>query len=106
MGKAKKVSKFSVARNADELGDILGLSGQETAVMEFRTNLGILVARAIKASGLTHEVIAKRAGTSRTRVTGIANQGLSGVSSDLMIRVLAATGYRINTQLRKVQKAA
>lgn len=106
MKKKTKRSGFAVAKSADELGEILGLSPQETAVMEFRTNLGILVARAIKASGLTHEEIAKRAGTSRTRVTGIANQGLSGVSSDLMIRVLAATGYRINTQLRKAHAAA
>ena len=68
--------------------------------MEFRTNLGILVARAIKSCGFTHEEIAKRAGTSRTRVTGVANQGLSGVSSDLMIRVLAATGHAVNPQLR------
>ncbi len=106
MKKKAKRGGFAVAKNADDLGEILGLSAQETAVMEFRTNLSMLVARAIKASGLTHEAIAKRAGTSRTRVTGIANQRLSGVSSDLMIRVLSATGYRVNTQLRKAHAAA
>jgi predicted XRE-type DNA-binding protein len=104
--KRKKRSAFAVAKTTSDLGEILGLSPQDTAVMEFRTNLGILVARAIKSCGFTHEEIAKRAGTSRTRVTGIANQGLSGVSSDLMIRVLAATGHAVNPQLRKLHAAA
>jgi len=104
--KPRKNSQFVVAKNAEELGEVLGLSPQEIAVVEFRTKLGTLVARSIKACGLTHEDIAKRAGTSRTRVTGIAGHGLTGVSSDLMIRVLAATGYRIDTQLRKLAVAA
>ena len=43
----------------------------------------------------------KRAGTSRTRVTAIANGNTQGVSTDVLIRVLAATGYRAEVRVKK-----
>ncbi|MDH4186447.1 MAG: helix-turn-helix domain-containing protein, partial [Nitrospira sp.] len=50
---------------------------------------------------LTHAAIAKQAGTSRTRVTAIANGNTRGVSTDVLIRVLAAIGYRVEMRVRK-----
>jgi predicted XRE-type DNA-binding protein len=52
-------------------------------------------------TGITHAEIARRAGTSRTRVTAILNDDLKHVSSDLLIRILASIGYRVKVSVVK-----
>ena len=69
--------------------------------MEFRSELTVALAKIIQAGQLTHAEIAKHAGTSRTRVTAIANGNTHGVSTDVLIRVLAATGYRAEVRVKK-----
>lgn len=66
--------------------------------MEFRSDLTVSLAKIIRAGQLTHADIAKRAGASRTRVTAIANGNIQGVSTDVLIRVFAATGRRASRQ--------
>jgi len=88
-------------KTAEELGQALGLSVAETAEMEFRSELTCALTRIIREGNLTHAEIAKRAGTSRTRVTAIANGNTQGMSTDLLIRVLAATGHRAELRVRK-----
>ena len=55
---------------------------------------------------LTHAQIARRAGTSRTRLTAILNDDLEHVSTDLLIRILGALGYRVRVSVRRVETAA
>ncbi len=88
-------------KTAKELGQALGLSPAETAEMEFRSELTCALTRIIREGNLTHAEIAKRAGTSRTRVTAIANGNTQGMSTDLLIRVLSATGHRAELRVRK-----
>jgi predicted XRE-type DNA-binding protein len=88
-------------RTAGELGRALGLSASDTAEMEFRSDLTVALTRIIQSGPLTHADIAKRAGTSRTRVTAIANGNTQGVSTDVLIRVLAATGHRAEVRVKK-----
>ena len=57
---------------AEELGRALGLSRAETGEMEFRSDLTCALAKIIRNGKMTHAEIAKKAGTSRTRVTAIA----------------------------------
>ena len=56
--------------------------------------------------GLTHAEVAQRGGSSRTRVTSILNGNLDNVSSDLLIRLLAALGYRVRVTVSRVDSAA
>ena len=91
---------------AGDLGNALGLSEADTVEIEFRSDLTIALSRIIQAGRLTHAEIAKRAGTSRTRVTAIANGNTDGVSTDVMIRILAATGYRAKLSVTKAAKRA
>ena len=100
MKKTRTVKPISV-RTADELGDALGLSRAETAELEVRSDLTVALSKIIQSGTLTHEEIAKRAGTSRTRVTAIANANTSGISTDVLIRVLGATGYRAELRVRR-----
>ena len=69
--------------------------------MEFRLELTVALAKIIQAGRLTHAEIAKHAGTSRTRVTAIAKGNTHGVSPDVLIRVLAATGHRAEVRVKK-----
>jgi predicted XRE-type DNA-binding protein len=55
---------------------------------------------------VTHAEIARRAGTSRTRVTAILNDDLEHVSSDLLIRILASLGYRVRVSVVRSDSAA
>lgn len=59
-----------------------------------------------RAEGLTHAEVAKRGGSSRTRVTSILNGNLDNVSSDLLIRLLAALGYRVRGSVSRVDSDA
>ena len=93
--------KSVTIRTADDLGRALGLSAADTAEMEFRSELTVALAKIIQSGRLTHAEIAKRAGTSRTRVTAIANGNTQGVSTDVLIRVLAATGYRAEVRIKR-----
>ena len=96
-----KARKLVTVRTAEALGRALGLSTADTAEMEFRSDLTVSLAKIIQSGRLTHAEIAKGAGTSRTRVTAIANGNTQGVSTDVLIRVLAATGYRAEVRVKK-----
>jgi predicted XRE-type DNA-binding protein len=96
-----KTQKMVTVRTAGELGRALRFSASDTAEMEFRSDLTAALTKIIQSGRLTHADIAKRAGTSRTRVTAIANGNTHGVSTDVLIRVLAATGHRAEIRVKK-----
>jgi predicted XRE-type DNA-binding protein len=102
----KRLSPDKIIRTktAKDLGKALDLSAAETGEMEFRSDLTCALVKIIRQGKLTHAQIAKNAGTSRTRVTAIANGNTQGISTDVLIRVLSATGHR--AQLRVRQAAA
>ncbi|MBX3350891.1 MAG: XRE family transcriptional regulator [Nitrospira sp.] len=94
-------SKQVTVQSAEDLGHALGLSAADAAEMEFRSELTVALAKIIQAGRLPHLAITKSAGTSRTRVTAIANGNTHGVSTDVLIRVLAATGHRAEVRVKK-----
>ena len=59
-----------------------------------------------RRQNITRAEIAKRAGTSRTRVTAILNDDIAHVSSDLLIRILASLGYRVKISVVGSDSAA
>lgn len=96
-----KTRKGLIVRTAEKLGRALRLFIADTAEMEFCSELTVALTKIIQAGRLTHAEIAERAGTSRTRDTAIANGNTRGVSTDILIRVLAARGYRTELWLKK-----
>ncbi len=95
-----------VARTPEELASTLGLSS--TAAKEWQVQHLLLkrLKEIAARQGITHAEIAKRAGTSRTRVTAILNDDLEHVSSDLPIRILASLGYRVKVSVVRSGSAA
>ncbi|MBK9163102.1 MAG: XRE family transcriptional regulator [Acidobacteria bacterium] len=98
MGNVKPIKRGEtevyIAKNAFELCDILDLTPQEAIEIEFRAKLRDKIKDVVKAKKLTHEQAAKLAGTSRTKLTAILNGNTSGVSSDLLLRILYSLGFQ------------
>lgn len=84
MKKNNKVSK-----QAKQLADDLGLSEVDAYLMELKAKLYKKSAHLIKTSELTHEEIAKKTGTSRSRITRLSNHGENSVSIELLLKLIA-----------------
>jgi len=95
-----------VARDAGELASVLGLSPADAVEMQIRRRINDKIIEAVDRSGLTHAQAAKMARTSRTRLTAILNRNTIHVSTDLMLRILLALGYRAKITFSRSQRAA
>jgi len=91
-----------IANNASELADILGLSSLDAAELEFRAELNAAIIQKFKAAKMTQAALAKKAQLSRTRLTALLNNNSHGLSTDFMLRVLRALGYRADLRLSKI----
>ena len=90
-----------IARDSSELAKVLELSDADRIAMELQMQLVEEIVRQTKRSGLTHQVLARLAQTSRPRVTAIINGNLDGVSTDLLLRILSALGVRVSVRFRR-----
>ncbi|RPJ78885.1 MAG: helix-turn-helix domain-containing protein [Alphaproteobacteria bacterium] len=81
---------MKISKVAKQLAEDLGLSEIDAYIMELKAKLYAKSSSLIKSSKLTHEQIAKLIGTSRSRVTRIANHGENNVSIELLIKLIAA----------------
>ena len=98
--------KPAVARTPEELAGALGLSSGAAKKWQVQHILLERLKEITRRQKITHAEIAKRAGTSRTRVTAILNDDLQHVSSDLLIRILASLGYRVKISVVRSDTAA
>ena len=57
--------KVSVARNADELGDLLGLGSSEKALMKYKAEISRIAVAAIEESDLAVNEIVRLSGVAR-----------------------------------------
>jgi predicted XRE-type DNA-binding protein len=97
MSKVKPIT----ARTPEELAAALGLPPAAAKEWQLQHALLSRLQEIVTRQGITHAEIAKRAGTSRTRVTGILNGNLDHVSSDLLVRILGALGYSVRVSVVK-----
>jgi predicted XRE-type DNA-binding protein len=95
-----------VARTPEELAGVLGLPRAASKEWQVQHVLVKRLKEIARRQKITHAGIAKRAGTSRTRVTAILNDDLDHVSSDLLIRILASLGYRVKVSVVRSDSAA
>lgn len=98
--------KPATARTPEELARALGLSPADAREWRVQHTLSERLRYAVKKEGVTHAELAQRAGTSRTRVTAILNDNLEQVSTDLLIRLLAALDYDVCVTVQKARRAA
>ena len=99
-------AKAILVNTPEALARTLGLSGLEAQEWQVQHELLTRLRQIVLDGALTHAEVARRAGSSRTRVTAILNGNLDHVSSDLLIRLIAALGYRVNVSVSQVESAA
>ena len=97
MVKTGKKKAFT-AKNADELGEALGLSTGDVALMKYKAKISKIAVKAIEESGLTVNEIVKRSGVARSKVSAVKNGATVEVSCDLMIKIIAVTGTKLKVQ--------
>ena len=90
-----------VARNSKELAEVLGLKEADRAALEIQFELAEQIGLEVRRAGMTHAQLAELAGASRPRVTAILNGNLDGVSTDLLLRILAALGVRVRLRFHR-----
>ena len=95
-----KKSKRTLAKNASELAEALGLTPADGLEIEIRSDLNDKIIDVIERKKLTHAQVAKLAKTSRTRITALMNRNTLEISTDLMLRVLSALGIRAKLQFK------
>ena len=95
-----------VASTPEALASNLGLSSAPAKEWHVQHHLLKRLKEIAQREKVTHAEIAKRAGTSRTRVTAILNDDLEHVSSDLLIRIIASLGYRVKISVVRSGSAA
>lgn len=79
MRSSKKVKQLAVD---------LELSEVDAFVMELKAKLYLRSSKLIQGSALTHEEIAKKIGTSRSRINRIANLGENSLSIEILIKII------------------
>ncbi len=95
-----------VATTPEALARALGLSGVESQEWQVQDELLKKLRQVVRQEALTHAEVAQRGGSSRTRVTAILNGNLDNVSTDLLIRLLSALGYRVKVSISRIHSAA
>jgi predicted XRE-type DNA-binding protein len=95
-----------IARTPEALAEALGLSAAEAREWQVQHALLQRLKEIVRKESLTHAEIARRAGTSRTRVTAILNGKIEDVSSDLLIRILGSLGYRVTVSVKRAAQVA
>ena len=98
--------KATVARTPEALAKALRLSTAESKEWQVQYDLLRRLKEIVRKEKITYASLAKRAGTSRMRVTAILNDDLEHVSSDLLIRILGSLGYRVRISVSRVDTAA
>ena len=95
-----------VATTPEALAGALGLSSTEVKEWQVQHALLRRLKQIAREHRFTHAEIAKRSGSSRTRVTAILNDDLEHVSTDLLIRILVSLGYQVKVSVIRAKTAA
>ena len=96
----------TVASTPEELAAAMGMSAAEAKEWQVQHALLKRLKDIVRKQRITHAEIARRAGTSRSRLTAILNDDLEHVSSDLLIRILGSLGYRVKVSVVRSGRAA
>jgi predicted XRE-type DNA-binding protein len=96
----------AIARTPEALAEALGLSAAHARQWRIQHALLGKLKEIVRRDRITHTEIARRAGTSRTRVTAILNDRLDSVSTDLLIRMLGSLGYQVRVSVFRMDTAA
>lgn len=97
----KRKLQPTICRNPEELAEAMGLDPCHAIEWELRDNVTKRIIEVFQKSGLTITGLAKKAQTSRARITRILKGDSFGISLDVLFRVLSAIGQKITITYKK-----
>ncbi len=103
---AENKSKSKGIKTSVELAQLLELSSSDAIEIEFRAKIVKKISEAVDRHSLTHAAVAQVAHTSRTRVTAILNGNITGISTDLLLRLLYSLGFRAEIRFKAIRLVA
>jgi len=95
MKKKTKSRVRHVAKTPRAIAWLLGLSEGEAALMEYKADISRIAIKSIEESGLSVSELVKKSGVSRSKVSAIKNGATASVSIDLLFKIIAATGTKL-----------
>lgn len=101
MAKAKKKTNSLVARNPEELAELLGLDRSVAIEWKIRHEVTSRIQQVFKIKEVSKTDLAKRAETSRARITRILKGNTSDISLDVLFRVLGTLGQKVELKFSK-----
>jgi predicted XRE-type DNA-binding protein len=93
--------KSIIARDGRELASLLDITDEDSAALELRVTLLKKIIAEVAKQDLTHLQVATLTGGSRSRMTAILNGAIHDVSTDHLLRTLAALGIRTRVSFKK-----
>jgi DNA-binding XRE family transcriptional regulator len=103
MNTAKRKRLVSAGWRVGTASEFLGLSGEEAQVVEMKLALGESLKRHRRRKRLTQGELARRLGSSQSRVAKLEAGG-PGVSLDLLFRALFAAGLSREQIAREIRR--
>lgn len=102
MAKTKKRIKSLISRNPEELAEMLGLDRSVAIEWQIRHDVTHRIRNVFESKKTSKTELAKRAETSRARITRILKGDTSDISLDVLFRVLGALGQKVELKFQKV----
>jgi len=91
----KKQKKIFVSKTPQETAALLGLDPSVALDWELRLQVTNKIVEVFKVKKLKVADLAKRAETSRSRITNIVKGNTTGISMDVLLRVLGCMGQKV-----------
>lgn len=95
-------TKRITAKNPKELAELLGLHPSVTAEWDLRHDISKRICELAKKKKVKVSHLAKASETSRARITNILKGSTTGISLDVLTRVLGVLGERVKCTFEKV----
>ena len=95
-------SKLTVSKSASDVAEVMGLLPSKAVEWQVRHQLTEKIGQIIRKEKWTVSEVAKRAGTSRARVTEVLKGNTEGISIDVLLRILGSIGSSVKITFKKV----
>lgn len=92
----KKNSRHTLIENPNQLTKFLDLTEADRQMMLYKVQLSKIASEAIVTSGFSVNEVVERSKVARSKVSAIKNGSISGISCDLMLKVISACGIQLS----------
>lgn len=97
----KKNKKSIITKTPIELAEALGLNQSIALEWQLRSQVTDRIISVFDTQKMKITDLAKKAKTSRARITNILNGDTSGISLDVLLRVLSCMGQKVKVSFSK-----